>query len=74
MQKGVVTQRVCFTAKRWAVHCDPARWYATWHRLRHEIPGRHELCAPRPRCPKHPGQQQPCVQGVGLRSLALPGG
>lgn len=65
---------VCLSAKRRAVHCDPAGWDAARHRLRHEVPGRHELRASGPGRPQHPGQQQPRVQGVRLWPLALPGG
>ena len=66
--------RLSLPAQRRAVHCDPAGGDVARHRGRHEVSVGHELRAPRPGRPQHPGQQQPGEQGVGLRPVALPGG
>lgn len=59
-------------AKRRAVHGDPAGGDAQRNCSWDEVPCRDELCPPRSGSQEHPGQQQPSVQSVRLRALALP--
>lgn len=60
-------------AERRALHNDTAGRDAARHRCRHEVSVRHELCSPRPRRPKYPGQQQLGLQGFRLWPVALSG-
>lgn len=60
-------------AERRALHHDAAGGDAAWHRRGDEVPVGHELRAPRPGRPQHPGQQQPGLQGFRLRAVPLPG-
>lgn len=64
---------VFFAAERRALHHDAAGWDAARHRCRDEVPVRHELCPPGPRCPEYPGQQQLGLQGLRLWPVTLSG-
>lgn len=60
--------------ERWRVRRTTVGGHAAGHRGGHEVPGQHELCAPRPGRPQHPRQRQPGVQGVRFRPVPCAGG